>query len=144
MRHLLFGPATAGSRGTDAGLLILRLIGGLSLAFAHGMGKIPPAEQFVGMVGGMGFPAPALMAWAAALAEFAGGILLAIGLLTRPAALVVTIHFLVVFFHVHRADPFGDKEPALMFLMVALTLLFTGAGRYSVDALIGGPRDGVR
>ena len=138
MRSLLFGSPGPDSRSTDFGLLILRSIGGLALAFLHGIGKIPPAEQFVGMIGGMGFPAPALMAWLAALAEFAGGILLAIGLLTRPVAFIVVIHFLVIVLFVHRADPIADREPAIMFLMVALTLLFTGPGRFSVDAMLAG------
>lgn len=144
MRNLLFGPVTGGTRATDAGLLILRLIGGLSLALAHGLRKVPPAEQFVATVAGMGFPAPHLMAWGAAVAEFGGGLLLAVGLLTRPAAALVSLHFLVIVFHVSRGDSFGERELAVMFLMIALTLLFTGAGRYSVDGMLGGRRDSVR
>jgi putative oxidoreductase len=129
-----------GTAAGDAGLLILRLFAGLALALAHGWGKIPPSEQFVGWIGGMGFPAPAAFAWMAALAEFVGGLLLAAGLLTRPAAFVVTVHFLVVAFVAHAGDTFRERELALMFGVVALTLLLTGPGRYSADAALEGRR----
>jgi len=124
------------TRNTDIGLLILRVFAGLALALAHGWGKIPPSEGFVGMIGGMGFPAPALFAWLAALAEFGGGLLIALGLLTRPAAAFVAVHFVIVAFVVHAGDTFGDRELALFFLATALCFAFTGAGRYSADAAI--------
>lgn len=137
-KDLIFGPDTAGSRAADAGLLVLRLVGGLSLAFFHGIGKMPPAEGFIGMVGGLGFPAPGLFAWLAAFAEFAGGILLAIGLLTRPIGLFVFVHFLFVVLVAHGGDPIGDRELPILFGAIAFTLMMTGAGRYSIDALIRG------
>jgi len=72
-------------------------------------GKVPPQEGFVGRVGGMGFPAPLLFAWLAAFAEFAGGILIAIGLLTRPISLLVFLHFVVVVFVAHAGDSLVDR-----------------------------------
>ena len=138
MRPFLFGPSLYGSKATDLGLLILRLVGGLTLAIAHGFGKVPPAQGFVEMIGRMGLPLPAEAAWAAALAETAAALLVVIGLLTRPGALILTIHFLVIVFWVHRADPFQDKEPAVLFLMWAATLLFAGPGRISLDWIAAG------
>jgi putative oxidoreductase len=134
---LLFG-GEPHSRTTNVGLLILRVFAGLALALAHGMGKIPPSEGFIGMIGGMGFPAPALFAWLAAIAEFGGGLLIAIGLLTRPAAVFVAAHFVIVSFVVHAGDTFGDRELALFFLVTAIFLALAGAGRYSADAAIRG------
>jgi uncharacterized membrane protein YphA (DoxX/SURF4 family) len=61
----------------------------------------------------------------AGLAEFMGGLLIAIGLLTRPAAAFVFVHFVIVVFVAHAGDS-------------ALALASTGPGRYSVDALIAG------
>src|SRR5690625_3369809 len=107
-RDFLLKPSAAPTV-VDAGLLILRVGLGLTLAFAHGWGKIPPADGFVGMVGGLGFPAPTLFAWLAGLAEFAGGLLLAIGLLTRSAAIFVTAHFLFVVLHAHACVIFGQS-----------------------------------
>lgn len=135
-RSLLFGGATTDSRAADLGLLALRVIAGLSLALAHGMGKVPPAERFIGRVAEIGLPAPELFAWLAALAEFGGGLLLAAGLLTRPAALLVCGNMLVVALMAHAGDPFGDREKGVLFGAIALFLLLAGAGRYSLDALL--------
>ena len=138
MRSFLLGPALYGSKAADFGLLILRLVGGLTLAFAHGFGKVPPAQGFVETIGRLGFPMPEAAAWGAALVETAVALLVAIGLLTRPASLILTAYFLVIVFWVHGADQFKDKEPAVMFLMWAATLLFTGPGRFSLDWIAAG------
>jgi putative oxidoreductase len=137
-RTWLFGPGIAGPPAADAGLLVLRVAGGLLLAFLHGMGKIPPSEGFIGRSAAMGFSMPVVFAWLAAVAEFFGGLLLAIGLLTRPAAAFVVLHFLVVIFLAHAGDPIGRRELGILFGVIALTLALTGPGRYSVDAVIGG------
>lgn len=134
-RRLLFAGSTVGSVPADLGLLIVRLVGGLSLALAHGRGKVPPSEGFIGRVEGMGFVAPELFAWLAATAEFGGGLLIALGLLTRPAALLVTGNMLIVALVAHAGDPFGDREKPLLFAAVALLCLLAGAGRFSLDAL---------
>jgi putative oxidoreductase len=132
---VLFG-FEANSRLTDVGLLILRVFAGLALALAHGWGKVPPAPGFVGRVGGMGFPAPEFFAWMAAFAEFGGGLLIALGLLTRPASFLVVGHFVIVVLLAHAGDPFGRRELPLFFLVAGLLYLLAGAGRYSLDALI--------
>jgi putative oxidoreductase len=134
---LLFG-AEVNSRATDLGLLILRVFSGLALALAHGWGKVPPSPGFVGMIAGLGFPAPALFAWLAAIAEFGGGLLIALGLLTRPASLLVVGHFTLVVLVAHAGDAFGDRELPLFFLVTALLFLLAGPGRYSVDAALRG------
>lgn len=118
----------------DIGLLVLRLTAGLCLAFLHGMGKVPPAPQFVDGVAAMGFPMPAFFAWAAGLAEFAGGLFLAAGLFMRPAAAFVAITMAVAAFVAHAGDPIGDRELPLVFLSIAVSLLLMGAGSLSVDA----------
>ena len=117
-------------------LTLLRVFIGLSMAFSHGLGKIPPNEQLIGGVQGMGFPMPELFAWAAGLAEFAGGILLAVGLLTRPAAAFVVFTMAVAAFGVHAADPFGVKEMALLYFFTSLFFVIHGAGRWSVDNIL--------
>src|SRR5690606_4006629 len=95
INQFLFGGAGAATKLGDVGLAVLRVGTGLMLAFGHGQNKVwgedrlgPPAG-FVEGVGELGFPAPLLFAWMAALAEFVGGILIAIGLLTRPMALIL-------------------------------------------------------
>ncbi len=101
------------------------------------MGKVPPQDGFIGRVGGLGFPVPLLFAWLAALAEFAGGLLLAIGLLTRPVAALIVFHFLAVIFIAHAGDLLDARELGIMFGLTAFLLALTGPGRYSVDAWLG-------
>lgn len=119
----------------DFGLLIFRLFIGLTMAFAHGMGKLPPPDQMVQGVGAMGFPAALFFAWAAALSEFAGGILIAVGLFTRHAAFFMGFTMTVAAFVAHAADPFQKKEMALLYLVSCLLLFFQGAGKYSMDRI---------
>jgi len=118
-----------------AGDFMLRLFTGMTLAFAHGVGKLPPSEGFVNAVGDLGFPQPYFFAWSAGLAEFIGGWLLALGFLTRPAAAFIAFTMIVAAFGRHADDPFGRKELALLYLFVALHYLFSGAGKLSLDAV---------
>lgn len=138
-RSILFG-SPAPSRGTDAALLLLRLGFFLPMAFLHGLGKLPPSEGFIGGTAALGFPAPALFAWAAGLSEFVGGLLLAAGLLTRPAAAFMTITMAVAFFGAHGAAVSGDNsgEMALLYLVASLVVLIAGPGLHSVDARLSG------
>lgn len=140
-RDLLFGGLAAGTSAPHLGLLLLRIFAGLALAFAHGLGKVPPGEGFVGMLGGIGVPAPGLAAWFSSFAEFFGGLLLATGLLTRPAAALIVINMLVAIFTAHAGQPFGKWELALLYASIALCFVFTGAGRYGLDALLRRERD---
>ncbi|WP_374077944.1 DoxX family protein [Bdellovibrio bacteriovorus] len=120
----------------DVALTLLRVFIGLTMAFSHGLGKLPPPQMMVDGVAALGFPAPEFFAWCAGLAEFAGGILLAIGLLTRPAAAFVVFTMLVAVFGAHGADPFAKKEMALLYLFSSLFFVLHGAGRWSVDHMI--------
>lgn len=123
-------------RNIDLGLLALRLFAGPALAFAHGINKLPPSERFLAGVVEMGFPQPVLFAWAAGLAEFGGGLLLALGLLTRPAAFLILVTMFVAAFVRQAGDPFAEREAALLFGAIALLYLIAGPGRISLDAAI--------
>jgi putative oxidoreductase len=137
IRSLLFGGAGGGSSTADLGLLLFRTFVGLTLAFGHGIGKLPPSARFLAGVEEMGFPLPVLFGWAAALSESMGGLLLALGLLTRPAALLVGITMAVAAFLGEAGNPFRERELALLFGTAAVMFLLAGAGRYSVDSWIG-------
>ncbi|HUP56791.1 MAG TPA: DoxX family protein [Bdellovibrionota bacterium] len=84
----------------------------------------------------MGFPMPALFAWLASLSEFAGGLFLAVGLFTRPAAFFVAFTMAIAFFVAHSSDPFKTKELAFLYMAAATSLIFIGSGRFSLDAVI--------
>ena len=136
LRRFLFGGAGGGSVASDLGLLVLRIMTGLALAFGHGRGKLPPSERFVARVDALGFPLPELSAWIAGLGEFGGGLLVALGLLTRPAATAALIVVATAFFGAHAGDPFGDREKAFLFAAAMLALILSGAGRFSLDAVL--------
>ncbi len=134
--QILFGGTVIPGWAANVGLFVLRTVTGLALAFGHGLGKLPPSERFIAGVTEMGFPAPALFAWAAGLSELAGGILLALGLATRPSSFFIMVTMLVALLIRHAPDPFATKEKALLYAAVAFLLLLAGAGKYSVDALV--------
>lgn len=134
MKSLLFGGAKFNSAVGDLGLLVFRVFAGLSLAYAHGWGKVPPTEGFVKTVTSLGFPGE--MAWLTMLTEFFGGILLAAGCATRPVALAMVMNFGVAGFIAHAADPYQRKELAFMFLAASVMFLLVGAGRFSIDRLL--------
>ncbi|MBI4388031.1 MAG: DoxX family protein [Candidatus Omnitrophica bacterium] len=116
----------------DLGLLWLRILMGVGIAH-HGFGKVfgGNIEGFAQGVAKLGFPVPIVFAWLSALAEFAGGILVAIGFQTRIAALFVFINMSVAAFMQHAADPLKVKELALCYWVMAGTLILTGGGKFS-------------
>ncbi len=127
------------------GALILRVPVGLILA-AHG------AQKLFGWFGGYGLEATGqwmasiglapglLMAFLAGAAEFFGGLALALGLLTRPAALVNAIAMAVATFVVHLENGLfmsnNGYEYALVLLAASLALMVAGGGKLSVDRAI--------
>src|SRR5207247_9015251 len=75
------------------------------------------------------------------VAEVVCAILLALGLITRYAALVTSINVGVAFFVVHKAALSGEHSGELAFIYLAgfVALFFAGAGRISLDkAVFGG------
>jgi putative oxidoreductase len=134
MKSFLFGGVKSNSVVGDLGLFVLRVFAVLSLAYAHGWSKVPPGEGFVRTVTSLGFPVE--MAYLTMLAEFFGGIALALGLATRPVALALVGNFAVAGFMAHAADPYVRKELPFLFLAVAAMFLCVGAGRFSVDRLL--------
>lgn len=139
MKKQLCGLMTATnstSNMTDTAYLLLRVFVGLTMALGHGLGKMPPPQMLVDGVAGLGFPMPEMFAWAAALAELAGGLFVAFGLLTRPAAAFIAFTMLVAAFGAHAADGFDKKEMALLYFFTMLFFALAGAGRWSLDHII--------
>lgn len=135
-KKVLFAGESGLSVAANAGLALLRIFTGISIATAHGIGKIPPGEGLVTRAEELGFPAPVVFAWAAALSEFLGGMFLALGLFTRLAAFFIACTMLVAILGVHAADPYQKKELAFMYFFVAAAFMLKGSGDWSVDALL--------
>ena len=121
---------------SDLGLLVLRLWIGLSMLLLHGWGK---AVNFSAMADklpdplGVGHrPSFALVVFA----EVVCAALLAVGLFTRLAALILAIELGVAFALVHKfalSGP-GSGELAFLYFAGAVTVLLAGGGRFSFDA----------
>jgi len=129
---------------THAGIaaLVLRVPVGIVLA-AHG------AQKLFGWFGGYGLEGTGqwmasiglepgyLMALLAGSAEFFGGLALALGLLTRPAALVTAFAMLVAIFSVHIGNGLfmsnNGYEYALVLFVATLALAIQGGGAFSID-----------
>jgi Predicted membrane protein len=137
LKRILFGGESSASPWTNLGLTFLRVFAGIGL-ITHGVGKVPPKEQFIAGVANMGFPMPEFFAWAAGLSEFAGGALLALGLLTRPVSFFVGFTMVVALVGVHWNDPFSRKELAFLYLFISLLFLFMGSNLWSVDGFLRG------
>ena len=117
----------------DFGVLILR-VGISALMLTHGFAKL---QGFLG--GERSFADPIgigeTLSYILTIgAEFGCSILLILGLFTRAALVPLIFTMIVVAFVVHGDDPFSKKEHAISFLIVYLTLFFTGPGKYSVDS----------
>jgi putative oxidoreductase len=134
MKDFLFGGARLNSAVADFGLFVLRAFAGTSLALAHGLGKLPPTEGFMKGVTALGLPPQA--AWLSGFAEFFCGLLLAIGLGTRPAAMIIATNMSVAAFRQHATDPYLRAELAYLYLAVAAMFVLVGAGRFSADRVI--------
>jgi putative oxidoreductase len=84
----------------------------------------------------MGMPFPLLMAYLAKGSEFFGGLLLALGLLTRFVAIPLIITMAVAAFVAHHGQITGDGEHAFLFLLIFAAFFFIGSGKWSVDYLL--------
>lgn len=129
------------NRQIDIGLMILRLVVGM-IFIAHGGQKlfVYGLDGVAGAFGQMGVPMPQLMGPFVALLEFSGGLALTAGLLTRLVALGLAATMVVAMLLVHlKAGFFAPNgiEFALSLLGSTTLLAITGAGSYSIDALIG-------
>lgn len=127
-------------RSADLALLILRLWLGLSLFLLHGKAKL---TGFSGMAGGFPDPLGVGSRFSLGLAVFAEvvcALLVAVGLFTRSAALVLIILMAVAFLLVHKSSlamgP-GSGELAFVYLAAFVAIFVAGAGRFSIDAKLG-------
>jgi putative oxidoreductase len=127
----------------SAALWLIRVVAGLAFMM-HGWGKIQNPFGWMGPEA----PVPGFLQALAALSEFGGGLAWVLGLLTPLAALGIACTMAVAFsFHAfQRGDPFVSMtggpsfELAAVYLCIALLLIATGPGRFSLDRVFFGRR----
>ena len=132
---------STGPSWTSRVLSILRIVAGF-LILQHGLQKIlgmiaPPPQP-----GAPPFSTPPLMSVGgiSGLLELVGGILLVLGLFTRPTAFILSGLLAVAYFMAHAPAGFwpilNRGELAALYSFVFLYLAFAGGGPWSLDALI--------
>lgn len=82
---------------------------------------------------------PAFFAWMGAFSEAVGGLLLGLGLLSRPAAVLVVCTMLVAMFMQQLSQGLWNMLPAAGFLWAALPVVVLGSGRFGLDYLLAKP-----
>jgi putative oxidoreductase len=124
----------------DAALLLIRIAATLAFLY-HGCAILfaafggPCPVQFAAFL-----HAPVAVGYLVGLAQVAGGLAILTGILIRVGSACVIVVMLGAIFLVHLAHGFdinkGGLEYALTQLLIALALLLTGAGRYSLAAAL--------
>lgn len=123
-------------------LLLIRLYWGWQL-IESGWGKLHNLGKVTEFFTSLGLPMPAQMAVFISCVELFGGIFLALGLLSRFTALVLTINLITAYITADREALFSifsdpDKFYAAApytFLVASLIVLIFGAGKFSLDTL---------
>lgn len=125
--------------------LLTRLLVGYAF-YLTGKGKVGNPEGITQFFSGLGIPFPAANAWFVSHLEYFGGMLLMIGLATRPIAALLGATMAVALLTADRADFLnawaGEGEKGLVDLTPVAYgtflawLLFYGPGLLSIDALL--------
>lgn len=122
------------------GILVLRVSVGLMMMLGHGIPKLKNYEVLRGKFQAPssldGFLSGPIALVLAISAEIGAAGLLVVGLATRPAAFIFAFTMVIAAFDFHGGDPFAKKELALMYLVAGVVVLLTGAGNWSLDAVL--------
>jgi putative oxidoreductase len=129
--------------GLDFGLLIMRVALGVTMG-AHGLQHLfglfggPGIAGFARFLGTFGFTSQTtLLSWITGISEVGGGALVILGLFTplgAAALLGVAVNIVYAKWHGGFFEGQGNGfEFELLLGVVALTLLFTGSGRFALD-----------
>lgn len=133
------------NRATQITYFLLRVISGFLFAQTGGLilfgwfGGMPGGEKvrFMSQTGIGG------------VLEFVGGILIMLGLFTRPTAFILSGMMAVAYWQFHYYTQGGwplqnNGVPAVLFCFVFLYMAAKGGGEWSLDALIRRKRSGPR
>jgi putative oxidoreductase len=123
------------ARRSPYALALLRIVAGL-IFMEHGVQKFLsfPAGQMAGMGWSLNNPGAF-----AGIVELTCGLLIAIGLFTRPAAFLASGTMAVAYWYAHAPQGFfpvnNGGDAAILYCFVFLYLVFAGPGAWSVDGI---------
>lgn len=125
-------------KNIDLGLLILRITFAV-LTLMHGWFHLTTGVEAVrGMLASMGLPE--VLAYGVLIGELVAPLLILVGYYTRWASAVAVINFITTIAIAHTAEifkltPYGGSaiELNLLYMVIPLALIFTGAGKYAIN-----------
>jgi putative oxidoreductase len=127
----------------NAGLLVLRIVIGVTF-LAHGLDKLADPSGAEQLFASLSIPVPGVMAPFVAVTETVGGLMLIAGVATPLVGAALAIDMLVAYLTAKLGEGFfarkGGAELELLLGGGSLALVLTGAGRFSVDALLRLPQ----
>ena len=123
------------NKHADLGIFLFRLF--ISLRILYGVADNVISREkmmeFSRFLKAFHFPLPLFSAVLSVYIQFIAGLFILVGFMTRPAALLLVLNFMVALLLVHRNDTVEAMTPALAMLFGAVLLLFTGPGRFALD-----------
>lgn len=119
---------------------LMRIVSGLMMVVGHGYAKTfgEKVQPFFGGKDFFGIDVGINMLWIAGFIEFYVGILVILGLFTRPAALLTAILMVMAYLSSHAAwfPTFNGGELATVYFLVFMVLFAYGPGPLSLDAIL--------
>lgn len=126
--------STTTTSKVDLSALILRLVGGSFMLYAHGLPKLNnllsgDEIQFVSLFGmGASFTLALVV-----FAELICALALVLGLFTRWVVIPLIFTMVYAAFIYHANDGFGAQEKPILFLAIYVVILLLGPGKYALD-----------
>ena len=119
------------------GLFIIRVVAGLLMAY-HGLEvfEYKKMEEYAKWDVIKVMPAPLFMVYLGKSLELVSGIALALGVLTRVAALLMAINMLFICFKIGNGKFYFEDQHPFIFAMLAMVFIFTGPVKWSIDQFI--------
>jgi len=126
------------SQYRDIGLLFLRIGLGISMVF-HGLPKLQGGlaawEKLGHAMANLGVNFfPAFWGFSSAMVETLGGVLIVLGFCFRPVTILLSFNFIVATLLLYKSNAaFENWSHPVELLVVFFSLIFIGAGKYSID-----------
>jgi putative oxidoreductase len=119
------------------GLGVLRILTGVLVAY-HGLEVFDAAKmrEYATWDVFKSLPSPLLLVYIGKGLELVTGFFLALGFLTRIAALLMAVTMLVICFRVGQGRFYYEDQHPFLFALLALVFVFTGSGPFSIDRLL--------